>query len=343
MFGSKIFSSLKQYSNPIILGSGNLVSSIIAGALWLVIATIVTTEEYGEINYYLSIATLGSTLSVFGLNLVVTTFVAKGNDQVIGQSNAIVLILSAIATNRASQFVLAIIFYYILGVPGVILGYSIPLLALGTPFFLHMKNASIGISELRAKKQFTLHSFSLSVSQAVSFYADKIIIGPLFGFAVLGLYQLGFQFLMILSILPGSLYQYLLPQEAKGVETRSLRKYGMAMAVALAAVMIVTIPFVIRTFFPKYIDAIAIGQIMILGVIPLTFNALMNTRLLGSERSSPVVLAAVSYVTVSGILLYFLGTLLGGIGLAIATVVALSAQSSVLWLKSRSSQTEDRT
>lgn len=267
----KILGISKLDSGLAYLGAGNLSASILGALFWFALASILATEDYGRLNYYLAIAFILSSVSLLGLNTTVITYLAKGVEKIRYQANLIVLFSNSIIfllllifmnylplsllliaisffmmsvaeflgrrlykkysflviAQRASQIALSIGLYFLIGWDGILIGYAIAALIFSYRFFRSFRNFSITISELKPRFAFMTHSYSLGLSQSLTAYADKLIIAPLFGFAVLGLYQLGFQFLMFLAIIPTSLYQYLLPQESAGVERRKVRFAGL--------------------------------------------------------------------------------------------------------------------
>jgi O-antigen/teichoic acid export membrane protein len=239
-----------------------------------------------------------------------------------------------VITNRGLQFALSISLYYAIGVQGIIIGYTLSSIILGYRLFL-INKSSLSLSQIKPKMRFTMHAFSLSLSQSVSLYFDKLIIGPIAGFAILGLYQLGFQFLMFLAVIPASLFQYLLPQEASGTERNVVKKIGLIVSVTLAVVSYFSIPYIIQWLFPNYMEAITSAQIMVFGVIPLTLNSIMNSRLLGRENSMPVLIGSAVYITSLVCMLVMLKDVLGLIGFGLSVVVSLSLQSLTLWLVQR--------
>jgi O-antigen/teichoic acid export membrane protein len=366
----------KNMFEPLLLGSGNLIASVIGALFWLVLASIVTVTSYGELNYYIAAATLASVLSLAGVNFTTMTYLAKGFEKILGQANVLVLILSSfsaiilvtitnnisaallvlasstfamtyaeflgrknykgysilIIVNRAAQVLVSLGLYYFLGINGIILGYVLAYLVLSYPFFRSIKSATLSFEEIRQKISFSLHSYSISVSQAIATYADKLLIAPIFGFEMLGLYQLGFQFLMFLAFIPSSLYQYLLPQEASGIERKGVRRIGLVISIVFAVTLFFTLPLVIERFFPKYTEATSVAQVMILGVIPLTISSLINSRLLGMAKSKPVLIGSATYVSSLLILLYLLGSHFGLLGLGMATIISSSIQCAFLWI-----------
>jgi O-antigen/teichoic acid export membrane protein len=233
--------------------------------------------------------------------------------------------------NRGLQFGLSISLYYVIGLHGIIIGYTLSSLILGYRLFL-INKVSLSLSEIKPKMSFTMHALSLSLSQSLSMYFDKLIIAPISGFAILGLYQFGFQFLMFLSVIPASLFQYLLPQEASGIERRAVKKLGLILSTTLAIVSYFSIPYIIQWFFPNYVEAITSAQIMVFGVIPLTLNSILNSRLLGRGNSRPVLIGSAVYIASLVCLIFILKDVLGLVGFGLSVVISLSLQSLTIWL-----------
>jgi O-antigen/teichoic acid export membrane protein len=366
----------KNMLEPLLLGSGNLIASVIGGLFWLGLASIVTATSYGEMNYYISAATLASGLSIAGLNFTTTTYLAKGFEKIVGQANVVVLILGSISaiilaiiinhipaallvlalssflmtgaeflgrksykafsiliiSNRSAQVIVSLGLYYLFGIDGVILGYALTSLVFSYPFFRSIRSASFSFEEIKRRMRFSLHSYSEPVSLTIATNADKLLIAPIFGFEILGLYHLGFQFLMFLSVIPASLNQYLLPQEASGIERKGIRTFGLVLSIVLAVILFFTLPLIIEQFFPKYTEGTSLAQLLILGVIPITMNSLMNTRLLGKEKSKIVVIGSAVYISSLLFLLYVLGDHFGLVGLGMAVIISSLFQYATLWM-----------
>lgn len=375
----KKFGAIKLDSGLTYIGAGNLTASILGALFWFVLASILATEDYGRLNYYLAIAFILSSVSLLGLNTTVITYVAKGVEKIRYQANLVVLFSNSIIfllllifmnylplsllfiaigfftmsvaellgrrlykkysflviAQRASQIALSIGLYFVIGWDGILIGYAIAALIFSYRFFRSFRNFSITISELKPRFAFMTHSYSLGLSQSLTAYADKLIIAPLFGFAILGLYQLGFQFLMFLAIIPTSLYQYLLPQESAGVERRKVRFAGLVASVILSIIFFAASPFVIKGLFPNYIESIPATQVMSFGIIPMAINSIINSRLLGREKSKPVFIGAIIYLASLTLMLYMLGSTFGLIGLGTSVVISLSLQSISLWIMNR--------
>jgi len=162
---------------------------------------------------------------------------------------------------------------------------------------------------------------------------DKIIIGFLFGFSILGIYQLSFQLLMMLKLLPAGIYRYLLPQESMGMNSRVIKRIGMGSSILAASLGLFATPWFLSTYFPNFNESIELVQIMSLSVIPNTAVAIRSAELLGKERSREVLFGSLISVAtlISGIIL--IGSALGSIGLAIA--VTLSQFTQAIFLLTR--------
>jgi O-antigen/teichoic acid export membrane protein len=244
--------------------------------------------------------------------------------------------------------------YYIFGINGVLLGYGISLLLFSFGFIRdyakHDRSALVPIlnpdtkkiSEflsfriIKSKSRFIMHAYLTTIAQSLTTYADKLIIAPIFGFSTLGMYQIGFQFLVFLAVIPVSLTQYLIPQESSGVERKGVRKVGLLLSVLFATLLYFILPIVVESFFPAYVEAIPSAQIMIIGVIPMTLTAIINAKLLGNEKSIFVVIGSVVFLSSLFALLYTLGSVYQLIGLAVALLTSLSLQSlTVFALSSR--------
>lgn len=354
---------------------GNLVSSILAGAFFLILAHLVPPETYGRINYLIALTTIPANIAILGLNTAVTTYLAKGVEKIKHQANTLVLIADVVIGTAlftiyqqyliivffiantffvmaysellgrkaykeyslvfigqsGAHLALSISLYYPLGIDGVILGYALSYVIFGYRFFKSYR-PTLNFNELRNKFTFTLHSYSIGLSHTITYVYDKILIAPLFGYNVLGLYHLGFQFFMLLSMIPGTLYYYLLPQDSSGIERRIVKKVGIIVSVAFAILFFFVSPFLVQTFFPEFQDATSAIQIMLFAVIPKTIAQIATSKLLGKEQSKPVLLSSIIFVGTGSLLIVGLGYAMGLTGLSIALLTSVSAQAIYLYV-----------
>jgi O-antigen/teichoic acid export membrane protein len=356
--------------------AGNVISSLIGVAFWLFLASIMTVEDYGKLNYYLSIAMTASALALMGLNVTVMTYLPKGDDIIKHQANLLILIANCVICailflltrnipviimlfglsfftmaqaeilgrsnfkkysyvvigQRVLLVPISLSLYYVMGVDGVITGYGLSTLLFSYNFFKSLKRSKLQLKDLKPKFRFTLHAFSINVLEKVTFYVDKLLIGPLFGFGVLGTYQFGFQFLMFLYIIPYSLYQFLLPRESVGISGGRILITGMVAAIIFSAASFVLIPSIVNSFFTHFVGSVQSAQIMVFGVIPLMASNIIIARFFGKGKSTPPLIASVIRVIALLPLIFFLGNLFSTTGLAFAILISLVTQFVTLFI-----------
>jgi len=285
-----------------------LISSLIVGLILLPIQWAISIVTIAFIFYGMTIA------EILGRKLY--------------SEYAIVTILS-----RAIQIITSIILYLKIGLIGVLIGYFLGQIMLSYRYLKNLRNPTLNINSLKEKVNFTLHSYGQNIIQSLSIYLDKIIIGGLFGFYALGLYQLAFQFLMLLAIIPASLYTYLLPEESSGTERTEIKIIGIMLSIAMAIATYILSPYIIKILFPNFIDAIEIIQVMCIAIIPLTITSLANAKLFGEEKSKYVFIGGIIYIITMIIFTVMLGVLMGIMGLAIAIIIAQTIRAAYLWSK----------
>ena len=77
-FLKKIQNFLNKIQGLIFVGTGNVASTAMGAVFWFFIASLMMTEEYGEISYLLSIGGIVGTIALLGVPDTITIFVAKG-------------------------------------------------------------------------------------------------------------------------------------------------------------------------------------------------------------------------------------------------------------------------
>ena len=123
-----------------------------------------------------------------------------------------------------------------IGIDGIILGYALSFFPYVKIIYLGLKSSKPNLENIKLKFNFMMYSNALEITKRLSFSLDKLIIFPLFGASVLGNYQLGFQFLIILSIVPYTIYDYTLPHDATGKRNEKIKAGAIIMSVALAII-----------------------------------------------------------------------------------------------------------
>ena len=231
---------------------------------------------------------------------------------------------------RGCQLLLSIIFYYLIGIPGIIIGFTVSFFLFSHRYFLSIKYFTKDFSAISGQMKFALHSYSFNMSNALLMYFDKIIIPSIFGYAILGYYQLGFQFLMFLGMVPISFFQYLIPEESSGHKKTKLRIAGFGLSIGLAALLYLLSPILINVFFPQYQNSLDAIRVISIGIIPMMIGYIINSKLLSEGNTKGVVIGAVIYQILQLSLMILLGRLIEVTGIALSVVIALSGQAVFL-------------
>jgi O-antigen/teichoic acid export membrane protein len=353
-----------------IIGSSDIASSIIGAVFWLYLASLLGAENYGQLSYFLSIASIASTVSILGTDNVISVYIAKKVKlestifliPIVAGSIASIILYFAFSDLGISVYVLgAVIFglatseilakglfksyskyllltkilmvilsiglYHIIGLEGVLIGVGLAFFVYLVRIYKGFRETKIDFSLIKPRAGFLVNSYALQLISAFNGSLDKLIIAPLVGFALLGNYSLGVQFLSILHILPGIVYKYILPQDASGKPNKKLKQLTVISSIGIAILGIVLGPIVIPLFLPQYTEAIAIIQIMSVSVIPSTINLMYTSKLLGNEKTKFLLMGSSIYliILISGIII--LGLTYGINGMAVAIIISTSAET----------------
>lgn len=363
-----IFVKFKDLSS---IGIANLVGTGLLSIFWLVLASLMDAEQYGEINYFIAIASVASTISFLGAKNTLMVFSAK-NIKV--QSPILIvttitsvisaLILFALFSNIAIsiyvvgfvifnhllyetlgkklypsfakyfliQRILLIGFalglYFLIGPMGVVLGYALSFF----PFiFKRYKKYQISKKEfslLREKISFMRNNYGYSILSVLSVYIDKLIVALLFGYSFLGNYQLAFQILMLLTMIPGIAFSYILPQESSGSPHKKLWLITILIVFTSTILIITLAPSVLPVLMPKYDPAIELIQVMSIAAVPMAIGIRYRSKFLANEKSKVILIGKAIFLTshITGI--FSLGTEFGIQGVAISFVIASSLEAS---------------
>jgi len=186
-----------------------------------------------------------------------------------------------------------------------------------------IRNNKFEFSVLKSKISFTLFSYATPLSAVFFLWGDKLVIGALFGYSLLGNYFFAAQYLLLLQVIPISIQQYLLPQEAEGQKNTKLKIFSVILAGLISLVSIIFVPIGIESLLPEYQDSILPIQIMSIGIIPLTISSIQQTQFLGRENSKIVLIGSVIQSGLYLILLVILGQSHGLVGIAYSFLAAV--------------------
>ncbi len=225
---------------------------------------------------------------------------------------------------------LAILLYYILGAEGVLLAYGISYLVFTSRIISTLRNHEFNFGLLRQRFKFWMFNYIIQLSNSARAQIDILLIGPLFGFALVGNYFLGLQVLGLFLILPLIIFKYTLPQDSSGSSTKQIKIITIATSIGFALLGIFVAPEVIPLVLPEYTDTVELIPLLSLAIIPRTVTTMLMSGFLGKENNMHLLvgnLIAFSII-VSGIL--YLPEYFDIVGLAIAYVLSVTIQTIYL-------------
>jgi len=232
-----------------------------------------------------------------------------------------------IMANRFVMIPVCLFLFFLIGVDGLILGVAISFIIFSYNFFKTFKNFNFNFTIIKKKFSFIIHVFSQDITPIIANNIDKLIIANFFGLLILGEYHLGFQILILLSVIPVSTMQFLLPSKATRTQEKKIEKIVLIMAACVSVLVILLIPLLIPVFLPHFQNSIEPAQIMSLGVIPWTIISIFDSKLMRREKTKFVLIGAMIRISSLLILLILLGEQLGVIGFALAVLFSLIAHS----------------
>ena len=220
--------------------------------------------------------------------------------------------------------------FQLIGAEGILLGYGLSFLPFFKRMYASLKTKNYDFKFLKEKSGFVANNYSLDLAGAIKGQIDKLMIAPIFGFALLGNYYLGLQVVSILGILPGVIFTYILPQDASGRSTGKLKLLTILGSVILAILGIFVAPILIPIIFPEYTDSLSLIPILSISLIPSTITSMYTSKFLGDEKSSYVLIGYIiaGITLVLGILI--LSEIFQVSGLAIAYVLSSTTQAGFL-------------
>jgi len=358
----KNFSGLK---NVTFLASASLIGNFLAAFFWLYIADVLGAEEYGKIGYLIGIASITSSLTLFGGENSMIVYTAKKiNIQFpiylisilssiisgiilffmfsdIGLSifvlGYVIFILTTsellgkklykswsyyFVIQKILMIVLSISLYYIIGPSGVLLGIGISFLIFSKRIFRVFNERSIDFKIIKSKLGFIVNQYIINLLGIVRVQIDKLLILPMFGFALLGNYFLGIQIVGLLVIVPGAIFRYLLPEDSTGTNTKNIQILVLFLALIITLIGIFVVPSIVELIFPEFSDSLELIPILSLAVIPAAIKDIFTSRMLSHEKSKFLIITNLYTLIIFIVLIFVFGELFSIVGIAISFVIA---------------------
>ena len=355
------------------IGAATAGGNAIAAFFWIYMADFMGQEDYGELGYLLSIASIASTISILGGQWTMSVYTAKGiriesslyfisiitstisaavlyflfenvgiSVYVVGLVVFNLFIAEILGKKQYKKYskiffsqkiilvALAIILYYILGVEGVLLAYGISYLVFTSKIISTLKNRDFNFELLRKRFKFWMNNYVYELSSTARNQIDILLIGPLFGFALLGNYFLGLQVLSLFLILPLIIFRYTLPEDSSGSSTKQIKIMAIVASIGLALLGIFVAPEIIPLVLPEYTDVIDLIPLLSIAIIPRTTTAMLMSGFLAKENNKYLVLGNVISISVLVLGILYFPQYFDVVGLAIAYVLGVTAQTIYL-------------
>mgnify|MGYP006139665417 CR=1 FL=1 len=231
---------------------------------------------------------------------------------------------------RVLFVILALSLYFVFGPAGMILGHGLSMLIVLPRIFKGFKESQIDFSLIKTRMNFVAHNYFLRISRTSYVYLDRIIIFPLFGYVTLGNYELGLQLIALANVLSVIVYQYLQPRDAKSEHTHKIKFFVIIISIIVSIMVILLGPILIPIMFPQFEEVVDLIPILGLSIVPHMVVIIYMSKFLGDEKSRIVLIAALLHFGVQISLIFILGHLFSTLGIAIALVVAETAEAIFL-------------
>tara|TARA_B110000438_G_scaffold292192_1_gene330180 strand:- start:1763 stop:2917 length:1155 start_codon:yes stop_codon:yes gene_type:complete len=274
-----------------------------------------TISVIGSIILFLMFENFG--MSIYAIGFVIFTLVTTdllGKKLYVNYAKYLLL-------QRILMVGIAIPFYFIFGLNGVILGIALSFLPFTFIIFRDFREP-INYSFLKLKFKTLFSIYLMDLSGLMRGYLDKLIIAPMLGFALLGNYQLGIQFLVILNIIPMAIYQYVLTHDSSGSSTVKIKILAVGIAGILSIAGAIVAPFFVPMLFPEFTESILIVQILSFSIIPSTMVMMYISTFLASEKPKFMLIGSIIFIVVQISGIFILKDTYGIYGVAFALILA---------------------
>ena len=359
---------MKIIRNISAIGGADIFGTVMSAVFWFYLASQIEPSSYGEIHWFLGIASIFSGIALFGTANTLTVYTAK-KTQIQSTLNFISLFASVILSfivivlfpsfftidvgiiliayvinvlaigdllgrkqyNNYSKYTivqksltlgLGISFFYFFGYESIIFALALSYIFYIKRIFSIFKEMKINFSLIKPRTGFIVNNYFMSILAIASGQVDKIIVAPILGFSILGNYNLAYQALAVMLILPTVFYKYLLPQDSSGVSSKKPKIIVIVFSIFITILGIFVAPVLINEFFPKFSEAVDAIRIMSIVVIPTTISLILESEFLGNEKSRIILIGTILVLSSLIIGIIVLGSLMGIEGIAYSLVLA---------------------
>ena len=246
-----------------------------------------------------------------------------------------------IILQKSLLLILGFTFFFTIGIQGVIFAIALSYTVYIKIALQGVKESSFDLPLLKTKLGFILNNYGLNLSTSANGHIDKLIIGPLLGFAILGNYSLAIQFIGVLTMFSHTVFKYMLPHDSTNVSTKNIKKITIIVSACISVIAIILSPLLIPEFFPKYTDAITAIQVISLAIIPGTFSLFYQSKFLGLEKSRYLIKDAILFAASLIVGIIVLGTWYNILGVASAHVISQIISLGFLYYMNKKMEKEN--
>ncbi len=234
-----------------------------------------------------------------------------------------------VLTERVLKIILGLGFYFWIGENGVLLGMALSYFPYLFGVVRGLTSSKINFNVITERLNFIIPNYLQTLSGSLNGSLDKLLIGPLLGFAILGNYSLGLQFYSLLTIFTTVISKYIVPQDASGNENKKLKKIAILSSVGIAVFGFTIGPVLISSIFPKFDSAQEILQIVSWTLVPTTIVTVYHSKFYGLEKTRLILYSSLIWTGVQVIGIIVLGSIYGVYGISFSLV--LGATASAIW------------
>lgn len=355
--------------NLFTIGSANIIGTGLSGLFWFILASLISAEDYGNLHYFVGIASIAYGISCLGTINTFTVYTAKNvhlHSTLIllsfigGMICSIVLyiifnridvlfltfgyIISSMAIGiqfgqksferyakllllqKGFTLCLGLGFYFLFGIEGVISALALSYTCYLFIIIKEYKKTKFSFTLFKEKFKFIRNNYLVILTGVFREHTDKLLIVPILGFGYLGNYALASQVIVILMIIPSTVFKYILPFDSTGKPNRKIKAYTILSSIILFAIGTFFVPSFIEEIFPQYTHVSESVKIMSIGVIPLSISLVLTSEFLGKEKSTHVLIGSIITLIsmIGGILI--LAPVYESVGIAIAFVISSTSQ-----------------
>jgi O-antigen/teichoic acid export membrane protein len=93
---AELFDFARRERGLVYVTIGNTGSAVFGALFWFILAMFLEVGDYGEVNYHIASASVPAAIGLLGLDTTVTTYLAKGDEEIMYESSFLILLSSIV-------------------------------------------------------------------------------------------------------------------------------------------------------------------------------------------------------------------------------------------------------